>query len=80
MQPPEETLPFSCLKHYVVFHLLISSKKSVGVGPIVVSKAMMQLIAKYLVMEPKSEATELFETFQLGVGLSEGTVANFHCA
>ena len=49
-----------------------------GVHPIAVRKKLRRLIAKCLVNEAKSEATESSETYQLGVGVSGGAEAKFH--
>ena len=44
-------------------------------GPIVVGEMLQRLIAKCLASEAKSEAIELFNSLQLGVGVSGGTEA-----
>ena len=54
------------------------SKKKGGVGPIAVSEILRRLIAKCFVKEAKSEAVELFDLIQLGVGVSGGAAAIIH--
>ena len=56
------------------------SKKKGGVRPIAVSEILRRLIAKCLVKEAKSEAIELFDSIQLGVGVSGGAEAIIHSA
>ena len=56
------------------------SKKNGRVRPIAVSQILRRLIAKCLVKEAKSEAIELFDCFQLGVGISRGAEAIIHSA
>ena len=56
------------------------SKKKGGVRPIAVSEILRRLIAKRLVKEAKSEAIELFDSIQLGVGVSGGAEAIVHSA
>ena len=51
-----------------------------GVRPIAVSEILRRLIAKCLVKEAKTEAIELFDSFQLGVGVSGGAEAIIHSA
>ena len=46
------------------------SKKKGGVCPIAVGEVLRRLIAKCLVSEAKSGATELFDSLQLGVSIS----------
>ncbi|XP_075259889.1 uncharacterized protein LOC142351636 [Convolutriloba macropyga] len=54
------------------------SKKKGGVRPIAVGEVLRRLIAKCLVSEAKSEAIELFDSLQLGVGISGGAEAIIH--
>ena len=54
------------------------SKKKGGVRRIAVSEILRRLIAKCLVKEAKSEAVELFDPIQLGVGVSGGAEAIIH--
>ena len=54
------------------------SKKKVGVRPIAVGEVLRHLIAKCLVSEDKSGAIELFDSLQLGVGISGGAEAINH--
>ena len=56
------------------------SKRKGGVRPIAVSESLRRLIAKRLVKEAKSEAIELFDSIQLGVGISGGAEAIIHSA
>ena len=56
------------------------SKKKGGVRPIAVSEILRRFIAKCLVKEAKSEAIELFDSIQLGVGVSGGAEAIIHYA
>ena len=56
------------------------SKKKGGVRPIAVTEILRRLIAKCLVKEAKSEAIELFDSIQLGVGVSGGAEAIIHSA
>ena len=56
------------------------SKKKGGVRPIAVSEILRRLIAKCLVKEAKSEAIELFDSIQLGVGVSGGAEVIIHSA
>ena len=51
------------------------SKKKCGLSPIVVGEMLRRLIAKCPASEAKSEAIELFDSLQLGVGVSGGTEA-----
>ena len=60
--------------------LTVLSKKKGGVRPIAVSEILRRLIAKCLVKEAKSEAIELFDSIQLGVGVSGGAEAIIHYA
>ena len=48
------------------------SKKKSGVRPIAVGELLRRLIAKCLASEAKSEAIELFDSLQLGAGISGG--------
>ena len=54
------------------------SKKKVGVRLIAFGEVLRRLIAKCLVSEAKSGAIELFDSLQLGVGISGGTEAIIH--
>ena len=54
------------------------SKKKGGVGPIAVGEVLRRLIAICLVSEAKSGAIELFDSLQLGVGISGGAEAIIH--
>ena len=54
------------------------SKKKSGVRPIAVGEVLRRLIAKCLVSEAKSGAIELFDSLQLGVGISRGAEAIIH--
>ena len=54
------------------------SKKKGGVRPIAVGEVLRRLIAKCLASEAKSEAIELFDSLQLGVGISGGAEAIIH--
>ena len=54
------------------------SEKKGGVRHIAVGELLQRLIAKRLVSEAKSGAIELFDSLQLGVGISEGTEAIIH--
>ena len=56
------------------------SKKKGGVRPIAVSEILRRFIAKCLVKEAKSEVIELFDSIQLGVGVSGGAEAIIHSA
>ena len=56
------------------------SKKKGGVRPIAVSEILRRLIAKCLVNEAKSGAIELFDSIQLGIGVSGGAEAIIHSA
>ena len=54
------------------------SKKKAWVRPIAVAEVLRRLIAKCLANEAKSEAIELFDSLQLGVGISGGGDATIH--
>ena len=54
------------------------SKKKGGVRPIAVGEVLRRNIAKFLASEAKSEAIELFDSLQLGVGVSGGAEAVIH--
>ena len=56
------------------------SKNKRRVRPIAVSEILRRLIHKCLVKEAKSEAIELFDSIQLGVGVSGGKEAIIHSA
>ena len=53
-------------------------KKKGGVRPIAVGEVLRRLIAKCLASEAKSETIELFDSLQLGVGISGGAQAKIH--
>ena len=54
------------------------SKKKYGVRPIAVGEVLRRFIAKRLASESNSEAVELVDSLQLGVGVSVGTEAVIH--
>ena len=58
---------------------LTALSKKRGVRPIAVSENLRRLIAKCLVKEAKSCAIEMFDSIQLGVGVSGGAEAIIHC-
>ena len=54
------------------------SKKKGGVRPIAVGEVLRRLMAKWLASEAKSKAIELFDSLQLGEGISGGAQAILH--
>ena len=67
-------------KAHCTASLTALSKKKGEVRTIPVSEILRRLIAKCLVKEAKSEAIELFDSIQLGVGVSAGAEAIIHSA
>ena len=70
--------PSSVSKALCSASLTALSKKKGGVRPIAVSEILRRLIAERLVKEAKSKAVELFDSIQLGVGVSGGAEAIIH--
>ena len=64
-------LAFICKALCCAFLTALSKKKN-GVRPIIGSEVLRCLISKCLTSETKSETIELFESLQLGVGISGG--------
>ena len=54
------------------------SKEKSGVSPIAVGEVLRRLIAKCLSSDTKSKAIELFDSLQLGAGVSGGAKAIIH--
>ena len=52
--------------------------QKVGLSPITVGEVLRRLIAKCLASKAKSKASELFDSLQLGVGISGGAEAILH--